>query len=207
MASPAEERYSMIMLEGDGNWRTWKIQMKALLMEKKLWGYVTESIKLKVDPSEKYIENHEHKPQCAYTKIIMSLSTSCVALCQACVTTNEVWITLEIVQERSFCEGCAKGKASHVRPEALNEIRATRRCGIVHIDVLGPVSIESLTGKRFMISFTDDMTRCSQVYFMNLKSEALDKFKEYQASVQGTSGEFFTLIEEASICRGSSNGT
>ena len=40
-----------------------------------------------------------------------------------------------------------------------------------------------------MILFTDDMTRCSQVYFMNLKSEALDKFKEYQASVEGTSGE------------------
>ena len=70
MASPAEERYSMKMLEGYGNWRTWKIQMKALLMEKKLWGYVTESIKLKVDPSEKDIENHEHKLQCAYTIIL-----------------------------------------------------------------------------------------------------------------------------------------
>ena len=30
----------MKMLEGDRNWRTWKIQMKALVMEKKLWGYV-----------------------------------------------------------------------------------------------------------------------------------------------------------------------
>ena len=58
-------------------------------------GYVTESTKLKVDPSERDIENHEHKLQCAYTKIIMSLSTSCVALCQACVTAKEVWTTLE----------------------------------------------------------------------------------------------------------------
>ena len=57
--------------------------MKPLLTEKKLWGYVTESTKLKVDPSEKDIENHEHKLQCAYTKFTMSLSTSCVALCQA----------------------------------------------------------------------------------------------------------------------------
>ena len=85
-------------------------------------------------------------------------------------------------------------KQVHVKPQALNEIRATRRCGIVHSDVLGPVSIESLNGKRFMISFTDDMTRCSQVYFMNSKSEALDKFKEYQGSVEGTSGELIRIV-------------
>ena len=103
-------------------------------------------------------------------------------------------VTVKGDQKRSFCEGCAKGKASHVRPQALNEIRATRRCGIVHSDVLGPVSIVSLTAKRFMISFTDDMTRCSQVYFMNSKSEALDKFKEYQASAEGTSGELIGVL-------------
>ena len=42
-------------------------------------------------------------------------------------------VTVKGDQERYFCEGCAKGKASHVRPQALNEIRATRRCGIVHV--------------------------------------------------------------------------
>ena len=97
-------------------------------------------------------------------------------------------------QERSFCKGCAKGKASHVRLQALNEIQATRRCGIVHSDVLGPVSIESLMGKRFMILFTDDMMWCSQVYFMKSKSEAVDKFKEYQVSVEGTSGELIGVL-------------
>ena len=55
MASSSEERYSMKMLEGDRNWRTWKIQMKALVMEKKLLGYVDESAKLKDDPSEKIL--------------------------------------------------------------------------------------------------------------------------------------------------------
>ena len=45
-----------------------------------------------------------------------------------------------------------------------------------------------------MISFTDDMTRCSQVYFMNSKSEALDKLKKYQASVEGTSGELIRVL-------------
>ena len=83
----------MKMLEGDGNW---KIQMRALLMEKKLWGYVDESVKLKNNACEKDIETHEHKLQCTYTKLIMSLSTTCVVLCQACVTAKQV--TRETVQ-------------------------------------------------------------------------------------------------------------
>ena len=46
----------------------------------------------------------------------------------------------------------------------------------------------SLTGKAFMITFTDDKTRMSTVAFMSHKSEALDKCREYQAVVEGESG-------------------
>ena len=46
----------------------------------------------------------------------------------------------------------------------------------------------SLTGKAFMFTFTDDKTRMSTVAFMSHKSEALEKFREYQAVVEGESG-------------------
>ena len=39
-----------------------------------------------------------------------------------------------------------------------------------------------------MISFTDDKTRISSVAFMTQKSEALEKFKDFQATVEGESG-------------------
>ena len=39
-----------------------------------------------------------------------------------------------------------------------------------------------------MISFTDDKTRISSVAFMAKKSEALEKFKDFQATVEGESG-------------------
>ena len=40
-----------------------------------------------------------------------------------------------------------------------------------------------------MISFTNDYTRHSKVYYMAHKSESLKMFKRYQATVVGESGE------------------
>ena len=53
---------------------------------------------------------------------------------------------------------------------------------------MGPVSVASMTNKRFMISFTNDKTHISSVAFMAQKSEALEKFKDFQATVEGESG-------------------
>ena len=47
---------------------------------------------------------------------------------------------------------------------------------------------ESLGKKRYFVSFTDDYSRCCQVYLMKHKSEALDKFKEFEAQVTNESG-------------------
>ena len=68
--------------------------MKAFLMERRLWGYIDGTKRLKDDPTEKEDEDHQHKLNYAYSKLIMSLSTACVALCQADETGAEVWKTL-----------------------------------------------------------------------------------------------------------------
>ena len=81
----SDERYGMAKLEGEPNYRTWKIQIKAMLGEKRLWGYVEDKVRLKEGASEK-----EHKMHSAYTKLIMSMTTPMVALCQACVTAKDV---------------------------------------------------------------------------------------------------------------------
>ena len=44
--------------------------------------------------SEKEIETHEHKMHSAYTKLIMSMTTPMVPLCQACVMAKDVWTTI-----------------------------------------------------------------------------------------------------------------
>ena len=55
----------------------------------------------------------------------------------------------------------------------------------MHIDVLGPVEVESPAGARYAIGFTDDYTRWRVVYPMRRKSESLDCLKRYIQHMNG----------------------
>ena len=95
---------------------------------------------------------------------------------------------------RSFCESCVKGKAVRKSLKPLGGIRSTRPLGIVHTDVCGPMQTATSSGKRYMITFTDDFTRMCAVYLMARKSEALDKFMEFQASAVGQLGHDIGIL-------------
>ena len=43
---------------------------------------------------------------------------------------------------------------------------------------------QSFGGSRYFITFTDDYLRYYKVYFLKKKSDALEKFKEFRASVE-----------------------
>jgi len=60
----------------------------------------------------------------------------------------------------------------------------TRLLGLIHSDVIGPMQTQTMRGYRYIIMFTDDYSRYTEVYFMKLKSEAPTKFKEYVARVE-----------------------
>ncbi len=89
----------------------------------------------------------------------------------------------------SFCEGCVQGKFSRKPFKPVGEIRSTRRLQIVHSDVCGPIATESIGRKRYFITFTDDYSRCTRVYFMRNKSEAFEKFKEFEAVTTNDCGQ------------------
>ena len=57
--------------------------------------------------------------------------------------------------------------------------RATEVLATVHSDVCGPIHVESLGKSRYFVTFIDDSSRYTCVYFMKHKSEVLEKFKEF----------------------------
>jgi hypothetical protein len=64
---------------------------------------------------------------------------------------------------------------------------ATRENGIlelVHSDVFGPVTVPSLGGSLYYISFIDDVSRKTWIYFMRKKSKVFKRFKEFKALVK-----------------------
>src|SRR4051812_44943441 len=62
--------------------------------------------------------------------------------------------------------------------------RATDLLEIIHTDVCGPMSVASRGGYRYVLTFTDDLSRYGYIYFMKHKSETFEKFKEFQSEVE-----------------------
>ena len=79
------------------------------------------------------------------------------------------------------CEACVMGKQTRTPLPAAAQTRATRPLELVHVDLWGPARIQSLGGPTYFILIVDDYSRYTWIKLLNLKSEALDAFKEYVA--------------------------
>jgi len=68
--------------------------------------------------------------------------------------------------EKKFCEECVLEK--HPRTKFLNLVgyRAEEQLGLVHTDLCGPISPTSFSGKKYFISFIDDFSWKTWVYFL-----------------------------------------
>jgi len=85
--------------------------------------------------------------------------------------------------EVNFCEHCIYGKQSQVRfPSG-----ATRRTGVLelaHSDVFGSVTVRSLGGSMYYVSFIDHFSKKTWIYFLRKKSEVFEKFKGFKSLVE-----------------------
>lgn len=64
--------------------------------------------------------------------------------------------------------------------------RATQE--LVHSDVCGPVSVKSMRGSRYFLTFIDDFRRYTWTYILKKKSDVLDSFIEFHALAERQSG-------------------
>jgi hypothetical protein len=87
------------------------------------------------------------------------------------------------VSHEGICKGCAQGKnAKNPFPSSNNKAKGAQ--DIVHSDVCGPMSTTSLSGYVYYVSFTDDFSRNTWIYFLKAKSEVFNKFKEFKVLVE-----------------------
>ena len=82
-----------------------------------------------------------------------------------------------------LCEGCIFGKQSR-QPFPHSASQTERRLQLVHSDLCGPMPTTSLNGNKYFISFIDDHTRFTIIYFLKAKSEAFNAFKTYKVYME-----------------------
>jgi hypothetical protein len=82
-----------------------------------------------------------------------------------------------------LCEHYVYGKQNRVRFPS-GAMRTEGILQLVHSDVFGPVSVPSLGKSMYYVSFIDEFSRNTWIYFLRKKSEIFDKFKEFKALVE-----------------------
>src|SRR5882762_7004511 len=87
-----------------------------------------------------------------------------------------------------MCAACAKGKATRASFPASKSGHADKVLGLVHSDLWGPAPVQTITGTRYVITFTDDKSRWTWVAFLKRKSEAFTAFKEWLQYVEKHTG-------------------
>uniref|UniRef100_A0A2N9FXA9 Integrase catalytic domain-containing protein n=1 Tax=Fagus sylvatica TaxID=28930 RepID=A0A2N9FXA9_FAGSY len=101
---------------------------------------------------------------------------SAIPSLSSCISVNNKHV-------QHHCKHCLIGKM-HKLPFVSSQFQSTRPLELVHSDVWGPAPINSSNGYRFYLLFVDDYSRFSWLYLLHRKSDVLQTFKHFQASVE-----------------------
>ncbi|KAK2364020.1 putative mitochondrial protein [Trifolium repens] len=94
---------------------------------------------------------------------------------------------LKIV-EGKVCGECQIGKQIRMSHPMLEHQTTSKVLELLHMDLMGPMQVESLGGKRYALVVVDDYSRYTWVNFIREKSDVFDVFKELCIQLQREKG-------------------
>ena len=95
--------------------------------------------------------------------------------------------------DTSPCKGCALGKMHDCSYPASGK-RATRPLGLVHTDLVGPMSTESRTRACYVLTFIDDCSGYALVAFIRNKDTTSQHFKAMVSWAETFTGHSLTSV-------------
>ena len=89
-----------------------------------------------------------------------------------------------VIPSQIICEDCALSK-QHRSPFPQGKLwRVNNVLELIHSNICNPINPSSNGGKKYVITFIDDCTRKTWVYFLQDKSKAFGAFKNFKAHVE-----------------------
>ena len=87
-----------------------------------------------------------------------------------------------------ICKGCIVGKHPEHKFDWGKARHATSILGLIHSNISITIPTTSMSGSGSVLTFIDDFSRFTWVFFLKEKIEVLERFIEFKASVQNASG-------------------
>jgi len=94
----------------------------------------------------------------------------------------------DATKQIKFCESCVNGKHHRSNFPTSGGKRSEEPLGLVHSDLCGKMSSESLSGAEYFLTFIDDRTRYVWVYILKRKDQVFERFLEWKALVEKSTG-------------------
>jgi hypothetical protein len=91
-------------------------------------------------------------------------------------------VELDLASNTSVCKSCEWVKGEKKPIMRVHKGQCTTEVGgKIYLDLWGPAPVETINWKLYYISFTDDFSRFSSVYFLCTKNEAFELYQAYEA--------------------------
>jgi len=90
--------------------------------------------------------------------------------------------------QETVCEGCTLGKHHRNSFPVGRSWRASHPLELVHSDLCDPMHTTSIGGNRYFLTFIDDYSKKTWVFFLKEKLKVYEYFKSFKALVERESG-------------------
>nr|GFB92948.1 retrovirus-related Pol polyprotein from transposon TNT 1-94 [Tanacetum cinerariifolium] len=73
-----------------------------------------------------------------------------------------------------LCSACEQGKIHQKHHKSKPVFASNKPLYLLHVDLCGPMHVQSINGKRYVLVVVDDYSRYTWVFFLHSKDEALE---------------------------------
>nr|GEZ26085.1 retrovirus-related Pol polyprotein from transposon TNT 1-94 [Tanacetum cinerariifolium] len=101
-----------------------------------------------------------------------------------------------------LCSACAMGKSTKKTHKSKSEDTNQEKLSLLHMDLSGPMRVESVNGKMYILVIVDDYSRFTWVKFLRSKDETLDFIIKFLKMTQISSGPALNEMTPGTISSG-----